>query len=390
MAKVFIASTKEALPIAKQLELFLCEQKHDPRIWTQIFKPGYQWVESLKIQTNIVDFAIIIATPDDDVVSRSTAFSAPRDNIIFELGMFLGVLEKERVLVIVYEESNSKLPSDFLGIEPVRVHGDGLNDAFKVIMGHISEIGPRTRALSGKRLFQHANYYPINLEHQTRMPSFSKTIFMKAIKYFLESVRDPLAVTDLCYLWERNKEYMNIRMTKSEVDLYNKLVGSYDVGALIRRFDADHERIFRNYIQIVRDVGKTLSGVYFEILLHDVRNPLRSIVAAENTDGISGRKEGDPSTRFVVQYVKEQGRRLLEAREAGEKVSYIKRFNKDKYVKATTTFIDDETYGMVGIMCINIDIDAVAALTDKQKVCFFKNYMKHSGKTLKFEEDMFD
>jgi len=121
------------------------------------------------------------------------------------------------------------------------------------------------------------------------------------------------------------------------------------------------------------------------MLLHNVRNPLRSIIAARNSERISGRKLFDPSTRFVVQYVKNQGRELIRAMQGGGKVSYLKQFHRTKQVKATTTPLYHKQYGLIGILCLNIDIDAVRALDPAGQEEFFRSYVKNSGQTPRFD-----
>ena len=57
-----------------------------------MFAPSAFPIESLEQVLRTVDFAALVLSPDDTVVSRGTTTDAPRDNIIFELGLFMGVL----------------------------------------------------------------------------------------------------------------------------------------------------------------------------------------------------------------------------------------------------------------------------------------------------------
>lgn len=67
-------------------------------------------------------------------------------------------------------------------------------------------------------------------------------------------------------------------------------------------------------------------------------------------------------------------------------VSYKKKLQNGKYVKATTTPIYHEKYGLVGIFCVNIDIDDVLNLNEKEKDEFFQNYINCPGATPHFEK----
>lgn len=46
--------------------------------------------ESLEIQAAQADFAIMVFSPDDKVFSQGKASAAPRDNVVVELGLFMG------------------------------------------------------------------------------------------------------------------------------------------------------------------------------------------------------------------------------------------------------------------------------------------------------------
>lgn len=242
--------------------------------------------------------------------------------------------------------------------------------------------------IAGKRLFQHRGYYPIDIAPKTNMPSLSRKIFLKSIKHFLKNENcDRLAVMDLVYLREDNLEDKWDVLKDEDLPLYERLVEKYDLFGFIARFQEEDREIFRNFVRIANDLGDTLKDIHLEILLHNVRNPIRSIIACRNSESISGRKLFDPSTRFVVQYVKNQGRRLIRAMDSGSKVSYLKQFHSTKEVKATTTPLYHEKYGLIGILCVNIDIDSVLRLDKKGRDIFFQNYIRNSGYTPRFEKD---
>jgi predicted nucleotide-binding protein len=67
-----------------------------------------------------VNFAIVILSPDDiaypkDKPPENKRFRA-RQNVIFELGFFVGKLERKHVLILFREEENFEIPSDYLNI----------------------------------------------------------------------------------------------------------------------------------------------------------------------------------------------------------------------------------------------------------------------------------
>lgn len=116
---VFIGSSSEADAIARsfQAELQLVTRCQG-QVWSQgLFQPGRYTMENLLSAARRADFAVLIVTPDDLVTSRDTTQPAPRDNVIFELGLFMGVLSRERVYMAVdVTDGPPKLPTDLLGI----------------------------------------------------------------------------------------------------------------------------------------------------------------------------------------------------------------------------------------------------------------------------------
>ena len=75
--------------------------------------------EFSRIQLPQIDFAILLLSPDDQVTSRAKTSAAPRDNIIFEIGLFIGALRHERTLIIQPRGTDLKIPSDLLGLTPI-------------------------------------------------------------------------------------------------------------------------------------------------------------------------------------------------------------------------------------------------------------------------------
>lgn len=125
---VFIGSSVEGLQIARELQSGL---SHDPLIvtvWTDgLFRATRGAVESLLLAVAKSDFAVLVLTADDTVISREIEKVAPRDNCIFELGLFMGALGRERSFLIKPRGIDLKLPSDVLGLMPLEYH-DGKTD----------------------------------------------------------------------------------------------------------------------------------------------------------------------------------------------------------------------------------------------------------------------
>ncbi len=113
---VFVGSSSEGLTIAKNVQILL-DQTCDAILWSQgVFGLGQYPLESLVAKINDVDFAILVLTPDDMVESRDETRPAPRDNVLFELGLFIGGLGIQRTFIIHERTVDLKTPSDLAGI----------------------------------------------------------------------------------------------------------------------------------------------------------------------------------------------------------------------------------------------------------------------------------
>lgn len=111
--QVFIGSSSESIEIASKFADFL-RAEADVRVWTDVFDLGDVTIETLFRQLDISDYAILIATGDDKIRSRGKEKNAPRDNVIFEAGLFMGKLGRKRTFVVCDEKL--KLPSDLSGV----------------------------------------------------------------------------------------------------------------------------------------------------------------------------------------------------------------------------------------------------------------------------------
>jgi hypothetical protein len=113
---VFVGSSSEGLKIAHAIQLRL-DQDCEVEPWNQgVFGLTQGTLESLVQALPRFDFAILVLTADDLARSRGHEKEVARDNVLFELGLFMGALGRERTFMI-YDRSNPPaLPSDLAGI----------------------------------------------------------------------------------------------------------------------------------------------------------------------------------------------------------------------------------------------------------------------------------
>jgi Predicted nucleotide-binding protein containing TIR-like domain len=121
---IFLGSSGKQEKLLQALTRALADVAHvDP--WTTSFNPGTSTLERLLELTRQVDFAAFVFARDDWTSTTSPASdstglgqASPRDNVIFEAGLFGGVLGMRRTFIL--HAAGAKLPTDLLGFTCVR------------------------------------------------------------------------------------------------------------------------------------------------------------------------------------------------------------------------------------------------------------------------------
>lgn len=117
--RLFIGCSSEELGKAKIVKGLL-EQEFEVVIWKDnmwdrsVFKLNSNFLHDLLKAPLKFDFGILIGTPDDKVESRGVELMQARDNILFELGLFIGRLGIDKCAYLV--EKSVKEMSDLNGI----------------------------------------------------------------------------------------------------------------------------------------------------------------------------------------------------------------------------------------------------------------------------------
>jgi CRP/FNR family cyclic AMP-dependent transcriptional regulator len=114
--RVFIGSSTESKKAAMAVKKAM-DRVAEAIVWTQgnIFEPGKFTLESLQEQARRSDFAVMVFAPDDVIFCRGKQQAGPRDNVIFELGLFMGATDRTRAFVVAPRGKRLKIPTDILG-----------------------------------------------------------------------------------------------------------------------------------------------------------------------------------------------------------------------------------------------------------------------------------
>ncbi|WGH76171.1 nucleotide-binding protein [Tenacibaculum tangerinum] len=116
--KIFIGSSSENNDTLDEIAQMIESIGHEPIPWTKpgLFLAGsYTANRLLEIAQDEVDAAIMLFSPDDKVWYRGSEKSQPRDNVLFEHGLFSGVLGLDKAIIVI-SGSKSKIPSDLNGL----------------------------------------------------------------------------------------------------------------------------------------------------------------------------------------------------------------------------------------------------------------------------------
>ena len=116
--RIFLGSSAQQAELLDAIGRGL-EDVADVEPWMTTFNPGRSTLDRLVELSQEVDFAAFVFAQDDWTTTDSSqpGEASPRDNVVFEAGLFGGALGIRRTFIL--HASGSKLPSDLLGLTSV-------------------------------------------------------------------------------------------------------------------------------------------------------------------------------------------------------------------------------------------------------------------------------
>jgi Predicted nucleotide-binding protein containing TIR-like domain len=117
--RIFLGSSGKQSKLLEAITRGL-EGVADVEPWTTTFNPGRSTLDRLVELSQEVDFAAFVFAQDDWTMTDASQSgeASPRDNVVFEAGLFGGALGIRRTFIL--HANDSKLPSDLLGLTSVR------------------------------------------------------------------------------------------------------------------------------------------------------------------------------------------------------------------------------------------------------------------------------
>jgi predicted transcriptional regulator YheO len=197
------------------------------------------------------------------------------------------------------------------------------------------------RQLRGRNLEQY-DFYPF-ADDADGFPQFSPEQFARGVRHLLRHA-DATAASQMIVIGEQNG--VRYQLGPEALAAYEKLYTRYQGQQVL----ADSSEFLENYRRIVRLFGATFRGMGIEILLHDLVNPSRSITCIQGGE-VTGRVEGMGTTKLVIDLKR---RRALNQ----DKLNYGLEIGARRF-KCTTVPILREPHGIVGAICMNIDVNYI-------------------------------
>jgi class 3 adenylate cyclase len=222
--------------------------------------------------------------------------------------------------------------------------------------------GRRRRAEKEALRLEEYDFYPFIVNDDGHI-EFSGQLFRRAVDYFLAS-RNPVAAGELVVIGEQN--FVRDTFASRDLERYKAFYAEYEGDSLIR----ENNDFLENYKRIVRLIGKSFPSTGIEILLHNLVNPSRSIVAIEN-GAVTGRTLEMGTTALVLDLKTRRHRNQ-------EKLNYELNIGARMF-KCTTIPIFRPEYGLVGAICINVDSRFLREeiMRDEHKLdAFFDNLLR--------------
>ncbi len=212
------------------------------------------------------------------------------------------------------------------------------------------------------RRLEEYDFYPFQADERGHI-EFSPQRFQEAVERFLHE-RNVTAARELIVIGEQN--FVRDTFGTTELNRYRHLYEAYDGDSVI----SDNEAFLESYKRIVRLLGRSFPNTGIEILLHNLVNPAKSIVAIEGGE-VTGRALEMGTTNLVLDL-------KTRRHQNQDKLNYELNIGARQF-KCTTIPIFRPEYGLVGAICINVDSHFLReeVKTHPEKLeAFFDNFLR--------------
>ncbi len=255
--RAFIGSSKEHLEVARVVQVNL-EPDIETRVWDQdVFHLSRYPLDELRTQLDESDFGVFVLAPDDVVRIRGSQLKAPRDNVVFELGLFAGSLGHERTFIVAPEGKDKvRLPSDLQGLTIGYYNVDRSDGSLNAALGAVCT---RMRTLMKDRLssvrqrdwtFRRVGYFTdFDSDFRYLIPGSKEMVLVFIHSRRWRETHDPL----LREFVARKETRLKVFLPNAENHaLITSLMSHFDDGPHIPELIADAYRYFHELMEVGR------------------------------------------------------------------------------------------------------------------------------------------
>ncbi len=257
--RIFIGSSSEELKLAQSAKTIL-ERDFEVTLWndnvwdTSVFKINNNFLNDLLRASLQFDFGLLIGSTDDLVEYRGDIVLQPRDNVLFELGLFIGRLGLSKCAFVIDKEL--KVLSDISGISLARYEKNDVA-SFVNAISQVSE-------LFRNQIDSDINFFPSS----TLASGYFENLLFPTCKYIIE--KDGFEYDGIKYNDCKIKVIIPIRLN-SDVNLqfaqlkrgYQTKNVSFEYAGRPRNISLDTE--IKDNKLIFIDFPTTLSGINYAI-----------------------------------------------------------------------------------------------------------------------------
>lgn len=248
---VFIGSSTEGLAVAETIRALL-EEHTTVDLWNKnVFNLGESFLESLVNKLDNADFAILVLSDDDTGTSREKTSAIPRDNVLFELGLFMGRLGRKRSYYVYNTATGIKIPSDLTGIVSADYTHETGNDLQKSLEPACKKILTAIAA-EGKR----KDLLPVKIELFNKHYAFCKDIS----GYWWERILSKKNPSLISYMnIEYNEEKMMLEIKGDSYDADGQFIA--DWSSKTTSVNLNDSKLYYNWTGSFTEIDPEFMGI---------------------------------------------------------------------------------------------------------------------------------
>ena len=239
--QVFIASSVEGLDVAYTVQELL-EHNAECTVWDQdVFEPSSYTVLDLIERLKITNYGIFVFSIDDTVKIRGEEERTVRDNVILELGLFMGAIGQKNCFIIIPNSSEKiHLPTDLAGITMLKYNAKRKDGNLKAALGpsvnkirNVLSSNEVTKRVVSESVIEQIDAIGLSAFYSSREDYGKYRKNASSIDKYINGATDSICmvsitlatgipVDDICKVFEiKLKQQKNFKITVSLLNPYN-------------------------------------------------------------------------------------------------------------------------------------------------------------------------